>query len=90
MVPSLSGADIVVIDVGGAPAPTRLLTYLDGVTFSDCAPLPFDALAAVGAAQGELACALGGFEHSAATNFMAWSLDSGMIHHPQLWDGTQR
>lgn len=44
-------------------------------------------LEGVGAAQGRLARAFDGFEHPAASNFMAWSLDAGMIHHPELWRG---
>jgi Ser/Thr protein kinase RdoA (MazF antagonist) len=85
VVPSVDGSDIVTTTIDGVPAPTRLLTYLDGIPFHDVV-LSEAELHRVGAAQGRLAHALKGFEHPAATSFMAWSLDSGMIHHPQLWE----
>jgi len=87
VVPTLGGVDIVSTDVGGAPAPTRLLTFVRGVTFDDARDLSLDDLRAVGAAQGRLAAAFTGFEHRAAGNFMAWSLDAGMVHDDELWDG---
>lgn len=87
VVPALDGAAIVSADVDGAPAPTRLLTFVHGVTFDDAGDLSLDELRAVGAAQGRLATAFSEFEHAAAGNFMAWSLDAGMVHHDELWDG---
>lgn len=87
MVPTRDGHDIVTTSIDGAPAPTRLLTFVDGVTFDDAGALGLDALIEIGASQGRLAHAFGGFEHRAAGNFMAWSLDAGMVHHDELWDG---
>ncbi len=87
VVPALDGSDIVTTSVAGAPAPTRLLTFVRGVTFGDAGALGLEALVGVGAAQGRLARAFCGFEHPAATNFMAWSLDAGMVHHDELWEG---
>ena len=87
VVPARDGADIVTVDVEATPAATRLLTFLRGVTFDDPGRLSLGELEGVGAAQGRLARAFVGFEHPAASNFMAWSLDSGMIRHPALWDG---
>ena len=63
----------------------RLLTFLPGVTFDSAGALTPDALVGVGASQGRLASAFRGFEHRAATNFMAWSLDSGMVANDELW-----
>ncbi len=87
VVPTADGHDIVSTSVDGAPAPTRLLTFVEGITFDDAGTLDLGALTEVGASQGRLARAFGGFEHPAAGNFMAWSLDAGMIHHDDLWDG---
>lgn len=87
VVAALDGSDIVTTSVDGAPAPTRLLTFVRGVTFDDAGALGLDALIGIGAAQGRLARAFDGFDHPAAANFMAWSLDAGMVHHDELWDG---
>lgn len=87
VVPATDGNDIVTTSVDGAPAATRLLTFVDGITFDDAGALDLRALAEVGGSQGRLACAFGGFVHPAAGNFMAWSLDAGMVHHDDLWDG---
>ncbi|MEP1123234.1 MAG: phosphotransferase [Ilumatobacter sp.] len=87
VVPTADGHDIVSTSVDGSPAPTRLLTFVEGITFDDAGTLDLAALMEVGASQGRLARAFRGLEHPAAGNFMAWSLDAGMIHHDDLWDG---
>ncbi len=87
VVPTADGHDIVFASVEGADASTRLLTFVEGITFDDAGTLDLAALVEVGASQGRLARAFRGFRHPAAGYFMAWSLDAGMIHHDDLWDG---
>lgn len=85
IVPARDGALVVDTDVDGAPAATRLVTFLTGTSFDAATSLPLADLLGVGDALGRLAGALADFEHPAASGFMAWSLDSGMVGHPELW-----
>lgn len=92
LVPSLSGATIVAVEADGVVLPTRLLTFVPGETFADLggefASHMTDAeLHGVGAYLARLATAFDGFEHAAATNFVAWSLDNGVVEIGDLWDG---
>lgn len=83
--PARSGELVVSIDSDDGPLSARLLTFVPGTTFEVSGDLSSDALVGIGAFQGRLTRAFEDFEHRAATNFMAWSLDSGMISVDQLW-----
>jgi len=85
VVQAMAGERIVNLESDGVSMSARLLTFLPGVTFDSAGSLGPDALVGVGASQGRLASAFRGFEHAAATNFMAWSLDSGMVSNEELW-----
>ena len=85
VVEAATGERIVTLESDGVSMSARLLTFLPGVTFDSAGSLGPDALVGVGASQGRLASAFRGFEHAAATNFMAWSLDSGMVANDELW-----
>jgi Ser/Thr protein kinase RdoA (MazF antagonist) len=85
VVHAVAGDHIIDLESDGVSMSARLLTFLPGVTFDSAGSLEPDALVGVGASQGRLASAFRGFEHPAATNFMAWSLDSGMIANEELW-----
>ena len=85
VVEAATGEHIVDLESDGVSMSARLLTFLPGVTFDSAGSLEPDALVGVGASQGRLASAFRGFEHPAATNFMAWSLDSGMVANDELW-----
>lgn len=85
VVEAVTGERIVNLESDGLSMSARLLTFLPGVTFDSAGSLEPGALVGVGASQGRLASAFRGFEHAAATNFMAWSLNSGMVSNEELW-----
>ncbi len=86
LVPTRDGEYSAEIDLGSAVSRARMLTYLPGATFDDAGVMSLDGLRGVGAFQARLTLALGGFEHPAASNFMPWALDSGVLGDDRRWD----
>ncbi len=86
LVRTREGGLVARVELADAEMLVRVLTYLPGDTFDEAGSLSLTGLRGVGAFQGRLARALAEFAHPAASNFMPWALDSGLLAAEQLWE----
>ena len=74
-----------ITDAGGVKHALRVVTYLDGIPYSEGAFPDAENLQKIGAFQGEVVNALAGFEHEASRHFMPWNLSNGIAVSKDLW-----
>ena len=83
---SLAGEDFALINSGaGEEHLLRLLTFLDGVPFSDGDEPALDTLYDAGHFQGAMCAALSDFSHPSEGYFMPWDISQGLVVNPSLY-----
>ncbi len=73
-VPSLAGADVERLEVGGATLLTRVLSFVDGTPLIERADFGPEQAALLGDTAGRVAAALAGFRHPGTTRRTPWNL----------------
>ncbi len=72
--PSLAGAALETVTLGGMEATARLLTFLEGTPLNASRYLPAETIRAHGRLAGEVCRALAGFEHPGLEAALQWNL----------------
>ncbi|HSO24892.1 MAG TPA: aminotransferase class III-fold pyridoxal phosphate-dependent enzyme [Chondromyces sp.] len=79
-----SGADLVSLELGGAPCRARLVSYLDGTPLVNLNDRPPQFLEGVGRAIARLDLALRGFDHPGAHRNFIWDIEHSGRHASAL------
>lgn len=74
-----------IADAEGVEHAVRVVTYLEGIPYSDGVFPDAANLQAIGAFLGEVVNALAGFEHRASRHFMPWSPSNRIAVSEEMW-----
>ena len=74
-----------ITDAEGVEHAVRVVTYLDGIPYSEGVFPDAGNLRAIGAFLGEVVNALAGFEHRASRHFMPWSPSNRIAVSKEMW-----
>lgn len=86
LVRTRDGTAVPLVDIDGRRHPTRLVTFLPGVTYPDGGFVSDTGMRSIGELIGAVAKALTEFDHPAADHFMAWDIANGLALDRQLHD----
>ena len=74
-----------IIDTAGITHGVRVVTFLDGIPYSEGDFPDVENLQKIGGFMGEMVKALKGFNHKASKHFMPWNLSNGVAVSRDLW-----
>ena len=77
-----------ITDEEGVKHAVRVVTYLEGIPYSEGVFPDAGNLQEIGAFQGEVVNALAGFEHGASRHFMPWSPANRIAVSKEMWAAT--